>query len=112
VAETIENPEEYAGKTLYLTGPEAMDHFKAAEIFSEVLGRKIEYKNPEDETYREEMKKRGFDKSYINAMIAVFGRIKSGEVAQTSDTIENVLDRKPISLKDYVKQKKRLFSVS
>lgn len=110
VAETIENPGNFEGKTLYLTGPQAMDHFLAAEIFSEVLGRNIEYQNPDDETYRKEMENRGFAQSYINAMIAVFGRIKSGEVAQTSDTVEKVLGRKPITLKDYVKEKKVIFS--
>ncbi len=112
VGEVVSAPEDFKNQTLYLTGPEAMDHYEAAEIFSEVLGRKIEYKNPDDDTYRREMKNRGHDKSYIDAMIAVFGRIKSGEVAQTSDTVGKILNRQPTTLKEYVTEKKELFSGS
>lgn len=112
VGEVISGPEDFKNQTLYLTGPEAMDHFQAAEIFSEVLGRKIEYKNPDDDTYRREMKNRGYDDTYIDAMIAVFGKIKKGEVEQTSNTVAKILNRKPITLKEYATEKKDLFSGS
>lgn len=110
VAEIIANPGNFENKQVYLTGPEAMDHFEASKIFSDVLGRKIEYKNPDDDTYRKEMLNRGFKKEYINAMIAVFGKIKSGEVAQTSDSVGQILNRKPISLRQYVEEKKVHFT--
>ncbi len=112
VGEVFARLEDFKGETLYLTGPEAMDHFQAAEIFSEVLDRKIEYKNPGDDTYQQEMKARGYNKSYIDAMISVFGKIKSGDVEQTSDLVEKILNRKPISLKEYVVEKKHLFQGS
>jgi len=108
-AEVIESPEKYTKQTLYLTGPEAMDLHEAATIFSAVLGREITYKEPDDETYRKEMEKRGFDKTYIDAMIAVFGKIKKGEVAQTSDSMEQLLGRKPTPLKEYVERNKAIF---
>ncbi len=109
-AEVIENPGEYEGKTLYLTGPEALDHYEAAEIFTDVLGRKITYREPADETYRKVMKERGFSEDYINAMITVFGKIKKGQVAQTSNQVEEVLDRKPSSLREYVEEMKDYYS--
>jgi len=112
VGEVISRPEAFKNETLYLTGSEAIDHYQAAEIFSEVLGRKIEYVNPDDDTYRKEMEKRGYDKSYIDAMISVFGKIKSGDVEQTSDTVGKILKRKPVSLKEYVIEKKNFFSGS
>ena len=109
-AEVIENPSKFSKETLYLTGPEAMDLHQAATIFSEVLGKDITYKEPDDETYRKEMEQRGFSKEYIDAMIAVFGKIKKGQVAQTSDSIEQVLGKKPTPLKDYVERNKSVFS--
>jgi uncharacterized protein YbjT (DUF2867 family) len=108
-AEVIENPTKYTKETLYLTGPEAIDLHQAATVFSDVLDKKIEFKEPSDDAYRKEMEKRGFQKEYIDAMIAVFGKIKTGQVAQTSDSIEQLLDRKPASLKDYVEQNKDIF---
>lgn len=108
-AEVIENPHQYSKETIYITGPEAMDHYKAADIFTEVLGRTITYKEPDDETYRSEMDKRGFSKEYIDAMIAVFGKIKKGQVAQTSESIEKMLHRKPATLKEYVVRSQSVF---
>lgn len=108
-AEVIENPLKFTKETLYLTGPEAMDLHQAAAIFSAVLGREITYKEPDDETYRKEMEKRGFSTEYIDAMIAVFGKIRKGEVAQTSGSIEQLLGRKPTPLKKYVERNKHIF---
>ena len=109
-AEIIEQPDQYKNKTVQLTGPETLDHFEAAKIFSEVLGRQIEYKNPDDENYRKVMEERGFSKTYIDAMIAVFGKIKHRKIMQPTDEVEQILERKPISLKQYVEEKKAHFS--
>jgi len=108
-AEVLANLNKYTGETLYLTGPELLDHYEVAQVFSEVLGRKITYQNPDNETYRSEMKKRGFSEAYINAMIAVFGKIKKGQVAKTSPAVEQLLGRKPLTLKSYVQENRDLF---
>lgn len=108
-AEVIENPSKFSKKTLYLTGSESMDLHQAAAVFSAVLSREITHKEPDDATYRKEMEKRGFSTEYIDAMIAVFGKIKKGEVAQTSDSIEQLLGRKPTTLKKYIERNKHIF---
>ena len=108
-AEVIENPSNFSKKTLYLTGSESMDLHEAAAVFSTVLGREITHLEPDDATYRKEMGKRGFSTEYIDAMIAVFGKIKKGEVAQTSDTIDRLLGRKPITLKKYIERNMHIF---
>ncbi len=109
-AEALENPEDFAGRTIRITGPEAMDHYRVAEIFSEVLDRKIKYKEPDDQTYRQVMKERGYSDDYITAMIQVFGKIKKGLVAETSDSVKAILKREPIPLREYVMENKALFS--
>ncbi|MFO7878655.1 MAG: NmrA family NAD(P)-binding protein [Bacteroidota bacterium] len=109
-AEIIENLSEYKKETRYLTGPEALDLHQVAEIFSDLLGKKITFKEPGDEAYREEMKKRGFTNEYIDAMIAVFGKIKEGKVAEMSDCIEKILGRKPRTLGEYIKRNRELFT--
>ncbi len=109
-AEVIDNPAEYKNDTIYLTGPEAMDLHQVAGIFSDVLGKKITFSEPGDDEYRKEMKNRGYSDKYIDAMISVFGKIKKGEVAQTSDDIEKILGRKPGSLKNYIERNKGLFN--
>jgi uncharacterized protein YbjT (DUF2867 family) len=108
-AEVIENPAEHKNDTIYLTGPEAMDLHQVADVFSDVLERNITFNEPGDDEYRKEMKKRGFSDEYIDAMIAVFGKIKKGQVAQTSTDIETILGRKPGSLKNYIERNKGIF---
>mgnify|MGYP001045991850 CR=1 FL=1 len=108
-AVVMENPGAYEGETIYLTGPESMDHFRAADIFSDVLGRKISYQDPDDDEYRKEMEARGYSEEYIEAMIAVFGKIKKGQVASYSDGFENITGRKPATLKEYVEENREEF---
>jgi hypothetical protein len=86
-----------------------MDHYQAAEIFSDVLGRKIEYKEPDDDSYRQVMTERGFSDEYISAMIQVFGKIRNGQVDRISYSVREILGRDPINLKDYVEESRRIF---
>lgn len=109
-AEVLKEPSAYSGETLILTGPESMDHYKVAEIFSKVLDRKIIYEAPDDQTYSREMKERGFSDDYINAMIAVFGKIKRRKVMPPTDTVKKILRRKPLTLEEYAQERKNLFT--
>ncbi len=108
-AELLADPSAYQQETLSITGPEALDLFEAADIFSGVLGTDITYKNPDDETYRNELKSRGYSDTYIQAMIDVFGKIKKGTASETSPMVEQVLGRPPLSLKDYVEERQKHF---
>lgn len=109
-AEVIEKAGKYKNELFYITGPESLDHFEVARIFSDVLGREIIYMNPDDDTYRHIMKERGFSEKYIDAMIAVFGKIRKGQVAQTSDMVEKILGRKATTLREYVEERQEFFS--
>ena len=109
-AEVLKDPSAYKGKTLHLTGPETMDHYRVAEIFSELLDKKIRYEAPDDETYRKELKQSGFSDDYIHAMIAVFGKIKHRKIMEPTETVREILGREPITLPEYVDQNKHKFS--
>ncbi|HYW35720.1 MAG TPA: NmrA family NAD(P)-binding protein [Balneolaceae bacterium] len=112
-AAIFSNPADFEGETVKITGPKSMDHFEAASVFTDVLGRDIEYKNPDDETYRRDRKKRGYDDTYINAMIKVFGKIKDEDYAtETSPAVEEILGRKPLPLSDYVEENETVFQKS
>ncbi len=109
-AKALQDPGRFKGETIYITGPESMDHYRAAKIFSEVLGRKIEYQEPDDDTYRNVMSERGFSDEYIEAMIQVFGKIRKGQVSETSDSVRRILGREPATLEEYVREKKEFFA--
>ena len=109
-AEVLKDPSAYKGQALSLTGPETMDHYRVAEIFSEVLDKKITYEAPDDETYSKELKQSGFSDEYIHAMIAVFGKIKRNKIMEPTETVREILGREPITLPEYIDQNKHKFS--
>jgi len=108
-AEVLKDPAAYKGQTLYLTGPETMDHYRVADIFSELLDKKVRYEAPDDETYTKELQS-GFSDEYIQAMIAVFGKIKRNKIMEPTETVKEILGRKPITLPEYVDENKHKFS--
>ncbi len=108
-AEILAEPEKYQQESVDITGPESIDLFEAAAAFSEVLGTEIEYKNPDADTYRTEMEDRGYSDEYIEAMISVFGKIKGDYATETSPAVEQILDRKPLTLTQYAVEEKDLF---
>jgi hypothetical protein len=56
------------------------------------------------------MNERGFSEECIDAMIAVFGKIRIREVDRTSDAVEKILGRKATTLREYVKEMQDCFS--
>lgn len=108
-AEILADPGEYQRETIEITGPKAIDLFEAASIFSKALDTDIEYKKPDDDEYRNEMEERGYSDEYIDAMIAVFGKIKGDYATETSPAVEQILDRKPLPLHVYAEEEKAMF---
>jgi uncharacterized protein YbjT (DUF2867 family) len=108
-AEILAGPAAYQQETVGITGPASIDLYEAAAVFSDVLGRDIEYRNPDDETYRKDRKERGYADEYIEAMISVFGKIKTDYATEISPAVEQILGRKPLPLKTYAEEEKTLF---
>jgi uncharacterized protein YbjT (DUF2867 family) len=109
-AEILADPDSYRQKTVELTGPKSINLYEAADAFSEILGRDIEYENPDGETYRSDRKQRGYSDAYIDAMISVFGKIKDDDYAtEISPAVEGILGCKPLPLSAYIDEEKALF---
>ena len=74
-----------------------------ADFLSEISGKKVTYINPTKEVYKDAMSKAGVPMEYIG-MIADFSEaIKQGEFSTTKSDLENLLGRKPTTLKEYLK---------
>jgi len=53
--EILLNPEKHNGKSYPITGPEAIDAFQVAQIFSEVIGKPVKYNDLPEEEYRKQL---------------------------------------------------------
>ncbi|QOR64609.1 SDR family oxidoreductase [Cytobacillus suaedae] len=93
----------HLGKKYTLTGAESIDYHKVATILSTTLGRKIEYKNPGVLEFRRTIIKRGIKKEYANVMTILYVMTRLGTAEKTTDDLEKLLKRKPISFEQYAK---------
>jgi hypothetical protein len=95
-----------------LTGSEAFDYYEVAQIISEELERKIVYKNPGLLEFRRETIKRGTKKEFANVMTMLYLLTKMGTAEKVTDDLEKVLQRKPMTFKQFVRDHKNTWETT
>ncbi|OEH86425.1 hypothetical protein BHU72_13485 [Desulfuribacillus stibiiarsenatis] len=88
-------------KCYTLTGGESIDYYQVADIFSEVLDRKIIYSNPAPLAFRRTMINRGIDKGFANVMVALYLTTKLGMAKKVTPDLEIILGRAPRTVREY-----------
>ncbi|MGJ7921661.1 SDR family oxidoreductase [Neobacillus sp. LXY-4] len=101
--------EGHDNKAYTLTGSEAITYYEAAEIMTDVLGRKITYTNPGVLEFRRTIINRGTPKDFANVMTMLYIMTKLGTAKSVTDTTETLLKRKPFTFKQYVEDHKEFF---
>lgn len=93
-----------------ITGNEALSYSQAAEILSNVLGRRISYVNVTEEDARNAMKKMGMEDWLIDALVELYSVIRSGYASQSTTVVEQIIGRKPISLEQFARDYASFFN--
>jgi uncharacterized protein YbjT (DUF2867 family) len=93
-----------------LTGPEALTYSEVAEIFSQVIGRTITYSDPAALRFGREMRRRGMKPAFVNIMILIYNTNRFGLAARVTNDVERILGRKPLTVADFVRDFKDLFT--
>ncbi|WP_057937470.1 SDR family oxidoreductase [Algoriphagus resistens] len=75
-----------------------------ADELSALTGNRIQYVSPEREVYRETLTKAGVPAEYIGMFSSFAEAIKQGEFENVKSDLENLLGKKPVSLKEYLAQ--------
>jgi uncharacterized protein YbjT (DUF2867 family) len=88
-----------------ITGPEAIDYWKVANILSEELGRKITYANPNPSfTKKYWTEVRGIDKKQSTVMGLLYMMTRFGAAKKVTDVFEQVMGKKPQTFRQFVKK--------
>ena len=74
----------------------------AADILTSISGKKITYISPSKEDYKNALANAGLPKAAIEVSAGFADAIKQGEFEETSNDLENLLGRKPVSLKEFL----------
>jgi len=101
---------EHENKAYDLTGPEALDYWQAADILSQVLGRKITYKNPNPLAFLINTVRRGTPFAFALVMTGLYTATRFGQADIVTGEVERLTGRKPISFRKYVEDYKNSWS--
>jgi NAD(P)H dehydrogenase (quinone) len=88
------------GKNPALTGSEALDLAAIAAIASELTGRPMTRVTVSDKEYRAGLISRGAPESRADLLVGLFAASRKGEFAGVDPTLEHLLGRPPMSLRD------------
>jgi NAD(P)H dehydrogenase (quinone) len=83
----------HAGETLLLTGPEALDFRKIAEIASAIVGRRMTRRVIDERAYLDLLVERGVPKPIARSLASGFASRAKGELAQVDPTLKEIVGR-------------------
>jgi uncharacterized protein YbjT (DUF2867 family) len=97
---------EHNGKTYNLNGPEIVSGAKAASIWGEVLGKKIQYTGHNMDAFEEQMRKRAPSWSAFDIRMMFEGYLERGFVAEDGDVekLTKLLGHAPRRYEDFARE--------
>jgi uncharacterized protein YbjT (DUF2867 family) len=96
--------EKYAGQILSITGPASLTFGEATQIIARSIGKSLVYEAISDEEARERYSRISGSLEETEAHIALWRAIREGRLAATTDGIEKIVGRKPISLDQWASE--------
>jgi uncharacterized protein YbjT (DUF2867 family) len=101
--------DEYLGEMLPITGPESLSFGEVTAIISEAIGRPLSYQVISDEEARERYSRISGSPEETEAHVTLWRAIREGRLAATTDSVERILGRKPIALRQWASENVRSF---
>jgi uncharacterized protein YbjT (DUF2867 family) len=103
VAAAVLTGKGHEGKTYEITGPESLSYAEVAAKLSTVLGKPIMYVDVPPAAAKEGMLKAGTLEWNASAVIELYGYFASGVASRTTDTIQKLTGKPPISFEQFAR---------
>src|SRR5882757_9371105 len=100
VAVILDDPAPHIGHIYDLTGPESADLNHHAGVFSEGLGRPIQYRDVPLQAWSEGLRKAGFPDHVVRHFSAMTELTKQGRYDRMTDTIRTLTGEAPTTMRD------------
>lgn len=92
----------HVNKKYVLTGKEAIDFYRVADLMTEVLRRKIVYANPPVKQFKEYMTSIGADPAFMNVVVGIHIPTKLGLAKGITADYETITGQKPGTVRQYI----------
>jgi len=93
--------DQFSNKDFDLTGPTAVDHSEVAAAISKVSGRTIAYEDTKPEILKTGLLQAGLPADYVDFMMLIFGFLREGYNARTTDNVRLLTGHEPRGLTAY-----------
>lgn len=101
-AANILTSEGHDNKEYVITANENCSLQDVSDLLTDISGREVKYLNPPKDLYIETTTKAGMPVEFAEMFASFSEAIKQGEFETTNSDLENILGRKPTSLKQYL----------
>lgn len=98
-----------SNKAFDITGPEALDHHEVANMISLATNKEIIYQEIEPQVLKDNLLKVGFPSDYVEFLLMILDFLRKGYNAQITNGVEEVLGRKPRTMKQYTEDFKNMW---
>jgi uncharacterized protein YbjT (DUF2867 family) len=100
---------DYDGKSLPITGPEALSYAEMAAKIGATIGKQIGFEAISEEQVRQRMTESGDAEEMIVAHLSIYRAVRQGRLATATDNVERVLGRKPIEFDRWAQEHAEAF---
>jgi len=92
-----------------ITGPEILSFYEVAEIFSQALGKQVDYVDVPMDAYKETLGQFLTNQWHLDAVIDLFNGIAEGGIEDKTDTFNELMGETPKSLSQFLAENSFIF---
>jgi uncharacterized protein YbjT (DUF2867 family) len=100
---------EYDGRSLPITGPEALTFAQATARIASAIGKELTFQPISDGEARQQYSAVSGSVAETEAHVSLWRAIREGRLAAVTDNVERILGRKPISLRQWAMENAAAF---
>lgn len=104
VATKVLMTHEYEGKSLAITGPDALTFGEVTAKIGAAIGRQLTFQPISDEEARQRYSAVSGSAEETEAHVALWRAIREGRLGAVTDNVEGVLGRKPVPLDQWLRE--------
>jgi uncharacterized protein YbjT (DUF2867 family) len=99
----------HEGKDYEITGPEPMDFYKIASLFTKELGREIRYARPVTIRFIRQKMLEKKEMPFILTLSLLYGAARNGKMGHISDAFKEITGCEPRNLADFIHENRKIW---